>query len=165
MDWSLFNTQLRIAVDTGKVKYGTKEAIKECLIGDPKILIVSKTMKSIIKKELEYYCDLLNIKCIHYPESGFELGSVCGKPFNVSVITINDFGESSLNSVVEEKDTIVNEVTGKVKKKKEKKEKKQKIMEEKENIKKIKALKKKEEEDIPLKDDAMFKDIIKIKKK
>ncbi len=29
MDWSLFNTQLRIAVDTGKVKYGTKEAIKE----------------------------------------------------------------------------------------------------------------------------------------
>jgi large subunit ribosomal protein L30e len=92
MDINRFNTQLRIAVDTGKVIYGTKETIKECLVGEPKLLIVSKTVKNTVKKQLAHYAKLLNIRFVEYPDKGSELGSVCGKPFNISVISIKDFG-------------------------------------------------------------------------
>lgn len=164
MNWSKFNTQLRNAVDTGKVVFGINETMKECLVGEPKILVVSSSIKNIKKKQLEHYAKLLDIKIVNYPENGFELGSVCGKPFSISVLTITDFGQSSIIEVMESKDVVVKE-NAKVKAKAEKKQKKDEKKAEKVKAKKLKEIKKKEEEDIPIEEDEMFKKLVKIKKK
>jgi len=165
MDWSKFNTQLRNTVDTGKIIIGTKETFKECLIGDPKFLVVSSTIRLIDKKQFEHYAKLLNIRIVQYPENGFELGSVCGKPFNISVLAIKDFGQSSLLDVLDSKDEVVSKVSSKIKVKAEKKAKKENIEKEKAKVKKLKEIRQKEEEEKPIMEDEALKGILKIKKK
>lgn len=163
MNWNKFNEQLRNSVDTGKVYLGTKEVLRECLVGDPKIIVVSKTIKSITKKQIEHYSKKLNVTFIEYPENGFELGSVCGKPFNVSAIAIKDLGESSIIDVINNKD-VVDERKTKAKIKAEKKVVKEEKKAEKSKAKKLREIKK-EEDETSIKEDAALKGILKIKKK
>jgi large subunit ribosomal protein L30e len=174
MDWNRFNQEFRNVIDTGSIIYGTKNSKRACFIGEPKLLVVSKTLTPHIKEEFIYFAKLLNIQIINYPESSIELGSVCGKPFSISVVAMTDFGKSSIVDVIESKENTTSKVNSKVVSKKLKKETKDKIK--KEKIAKIAAKKaereiidkvKQEEEtkEIPIREDAMFKDIIKIKKK
>ncbi|MEI8363956.1 MAG: 50S ribosomal protein L30e [archaeon] len=165
MDWNKFNQQLRIAVDTGKVLYGTKEIVRETLVGDPKLVVLASTVKVLQKKQIEHYCKLAGVKVITYLESGVELGSVCGKPFSISVLGVLDVGESSILAVMDAKDIIVVKENARTKAKTEKKEGKVKKKEEKDEIKKAKEIRQKEEEEKPIQDDELFKSIIKIKKK
>ena len=165
MNVSKFNQQLRNAVDTGKVIYGTKKTIKEALIGEPKIIIVSNNIENIKKKQLEYYSKLLDIKFIEYPENGFELGSVCGKPFNISALTVKDLGEADIDEAFK-KETETKEnsrVKAKREKKQKKQEQKQKKQETQEKVKNEYVDKKKQEQE--QKEDKLLKDIVKIKKK
>jgi large subunit ribosomal protein L30e len=164
MDWNRFNAQLRSAVDTGKVVYGTKETLRECLMGEPKIIIVSKTIKNIIKKQIEHYSKLLNVIFIEYPENGFELGSVCGKPFNVSALVVTNLGQSSIIDVINLKEVKEEKVT-KVKIKAEKRAVKEEKKAEKTKAKKLKEMKKEEEDQKSIKEDEALKGILKIKKK
>lgn len=164
MDWSRFNTQLRNAIDTGKVSLGTRESTKECLVGNPKLLIVSSTIKETNKKQLEYYAKLLNIPFIEYVENGFELGSVCGKPFSVSSLVVTDFGESSIIEVINQKGEVTKSSNSKVENKAKKKAKKEEKKAEKSKAKKLKEMKQKEEEK-PLLEDKALEGIIKIKKR
>ncbi|MDD3178439.1 MAG: 50S ribosomal protein L30e [Candidatus ainarchaeum sp.] len=164
MNLSKFNTQLRNTVDTGKIVLGINETIKECLVGEPKLIVVSSSIKDIKKKQLEYYAKLLNIKMVFYPENGYELGSVCGKPFSVSVLAIIDFGQASIMDVIDSKEEVIKE-NSKVKIKAEKKAKKEEKKIEKEKVKKLKEIRKKEEDEKPIQEDEMFKKLVKIKKK
>ncbi len=164
MDWNRFNTQLRNSVDSGKVVFGTKESLRECLVGDPKIVVVSKTLKKITKKQIEHYSKLLKINFIEYPDTGFELGSVCGKPFNVSVVAIKEIGESSIIDVINNKDVVETKIT-KQAIKAEKKVVKEEKKAEKTKAKKLKEIKKEEEQEKSIKDDEALKGILKIKKK
>jgi len=161
-DWYKFNEQLRNTVDTGKVLYGVNQALKECLVGEPKLIILSKTVPKESREQLVYYAKLLNIRAIEYPESGIELGAVCGKPFSSSVVVVKDVGQSSIMSTLDMAvETGVKE-NARAKVKKEKKEQKKVVKEKK---KKEKDAKGKEEEEKPLIEDAVFKSIVKVKKK
>ncbi len=165
MNWNKFNQQLRIAVDTGKVIYGTKEIVRETLVGDPKVVVLASTVKVLQKKQIEHYCKLSGTKLVLYSESGVELGSVCGKPFNISVLGVLNIGESSILAVIDEKDVIVVKENARTKAKTEKKKEKEQKKTEKEEIKKAREIRKKEEEEKPIQDDELFKNILKIKKK
>lgn len=163
MDWNRFNAQLRTTVDTGKVIFGTKETLRECLVGNPKIVVISKNIKNTVKKELEYYSRILKIKFLESPVSGIELGNACGKPFSITALTILDFGQSTIMDVVDKKEVLETKQTkGKIKaqKKQEKEERKA----EKSKAKKLKEIKK-EEEEKSIREDEALKGILKIKKK
>jgi len=168
MNWTKFNQELRNTIDTGKIIYGTKESKKECLIGEPKLLIVSSTMDLHNKDLFFYYAKLLEIKLIEYPEGSTELGSVCGKPFDISIIAVLNEGKSSLLEVIDEKESDVKD-NKKAIAKRQKKDDKKKVKTEKAEV--INATKrtsrkvKEEKEEVPIVEDKQFKDIIKIKKK
>jgi len=164
MDWNRFNTQLRSAVDSGKVIYGTKETLRECLVGEPKLVVVSKNIKNITKKEIEHFSNKLKIHFIEYPENGFELGSVCGKPFNISSLVIKDLGQSSIVDVINLKEVVEEKMT-KSKIKAEKRQVKEEKKAEKSKAKKLKEIQKEEDDEKSIKEDAALKGILKIKKK
>lgn len=183
MNWTRFNQELRNTIDTGKIICGSNQAKKECLIGEPKLIIVSSTISKMDEDLFKHYTKLLNIPLIEYPEGSTELGSVCGKPFAISIIAIVDEGKSSILEVINEKDTGKKEdkkIIAKRAKKEEKKARKEKkskkdtdadYSEDELKLKKkaAKGTKVKTEEtkedEIPILEDKMFKDIIKIKKK
>ncbi len=86
--------ELKKILKTGKVYFGIKQARKALNKGEAKLLIVADNCPE--KKEIENW----DIPRIMFDGDGLELGAFCGKPFNVSVLTIVDEGEGKLLKMV-----------------------------------------------------------------
>ena len=87
---------IRLAVDTGKVKFGSREAVKAALNGEAKLIVVASNCPKAVKGDIEYYCKLSKVSTLEYGGSSVELGSVCGKPFPVSALIVLDAGTSNI---------------------------------------------------------------------
>ena len=92
------DTNIKVAYKTGKVVYGADQVLRQ-LRRDPfKMLITSNNCPAVLESELHYYNTLLKESIfIHkYKGSSWELGLTMGKPYMISVIGVNDFGDSNL---------------------------------------------------------------------
>jgi len=77
------------ALRDGKVIIGfekTKKLLKTSK--DIKTVVVASNIPDTMLKELEYYAKLRDIEILKFGGSNIELGNICGKPFNISVIGI-----------------------------------------------------------------------------
>ncbi|MFH1663438.1 MAG: 50S ribosomal protein L30e [archaeon] len=113
------NIEIRRAVETGKVSFGEKTAEKNILKGNGELIIISSNAKKLLKERLEHYAKLSEIPFFEFKGTSVELGSVCGKPFPVSAMTVLSKGKSKIL----EFDKTPEKTTGKktVKKKKSRK--------------------------------------------
>jgi len=84
------------AIRTGKIIIGSKETKNALLTGNLKLIILSKNCPEDIKGDMVYYSLLSKIPYKIVNENTKELGSICGKPFPVSVIGIVDVGDSDI---------------------------------------------------------------------
>ncbi|HIH61802.1 MAG TPA: 50S ribosomal protein L30e [Methanobacteriales archaeon] len=91
---------IRVAVDTGNVILGSKKSIQNLKLGKGKIVIIAENAPEDIKDDVEYYAKLSNIPVYVYKGSSVELGSVCGKPFTVTTLLIQDPGDSTILEIV-----------------------------------------------------------------
>jgi large subunit ribosomal protein L30e len=90
---------IRRAVDTGKVVLGERETLRYARDGKVKLAVVASNcrtsaleeLRSLLKEEGHIY---------EFPGPGVELGSVCGKPFLISMLGILDAGESEIFEAV-----------------------------------------------------------------
>lgn len=87
------NKALKTAVTTGKVLFGFEQTIKVLMAGKARLIIVSsncpdKHLVTIEKhKEVPFH---------RFNGTNIELGSACGKPFSVSVLSVLSEGESEI---------------------------------------------------------------------
>ena len=88
--------EIRRAVDTGKVTFGTKMSEKNLKNGSGKLIIIANNTPGLVKEKLLSFAEIGNTVSYIFEESGIELGSVCGKPFPVSVMIIEDAGKSKV---------------------------------------------------------------------
>jgi large subunit ribosomal protein L30e len=86
--------ELKKILKTGKVYFGVKQAKKAIEKGEVKLIIVANNCPE--KEEIESW----DVPKIMFDGDGIELGAFCGKPFNVSVLTIVDEGEGKLLKMV-----------------------------------------------------------------
>jgi len=91
---------IRVAVDTGNVILGSKKSIQNLKLGKGKLVIIAENAPEDIKEDVEYYAKLSNIPVYVYNGSSVELGSVCGKPFTVTTLLIQDPGDSIILEIV-----------------------------------------------------------------
>jgi len=86
--------EIRRAVDTGKVVFGSTQAEKSLKNGSAKLIIIAKNAPQLTQEKLVSFAQ--NGKTPHFvfEGTGIELGSVCGKPFTVSAMAIEDEGKS-----------------------------------------------------------------------
>lgn len=87
---------ISIAVRSGKILFGSNTAIKSALSGRAKMIVLASNCPKSIRERIEQYCKLSNIPLLVYPGSSIDLGSACGKPFAVAVLTIRDPGDSNI---------------------------------------------------------------------
>ena len=87
------NKALRTAVSTGQVTFGINEAKKALKTGQAKLMIICSNCPQRFVDNLSK-----NKKASTYNFSGtnIELGSSCGKPFPISVLTIIKPGKSNI---------------------------------------------------------------------
>jgi len=91
-------SDLGTVLKTGKVELGTKKVLSILLMDNPKVVLISANCPNEIKERVTYYAKLANVPSTVTGESSIELGSVCGKPFPVSVLAVMDEGDSDILS-------------------------------------------------------------------
>ena len=92
------DTNIKVAYKTGKMIFGKTQVLRQ-LRQDPfKMIIIANNCPNELETQLSYYNSLINnnIYIYKYKGSSWELGLAMGKPYMISVIGINDFGDSDL---------------------------------------------------------------------
>lgn len=94
--------ELRVALRTGKVVFGSKEVLKLAGRGKGKLLIVSSNCPEYVREQLEYYAKLAGIPIYRAPYTGIELGEICQRKHVISSLLILEEGESEVLKLVEQ---------------------------------------------------------------
>ena len=97
--------ELRRAIDTGSVAFGTKSTQKKVLNGDCKLVIASNNSEKYGKEKIKELCKTAEVPFYEFEETGKELGSICGKPFVVSFACVEKPGKSKILEVATQKKT------------------------------------------------------------
>jgi large subunit ribosomal protein L30e len=88
--------EIRRAVDTGKVSFGYRACQKSLISGKGELVVVSSNLPANWKETLKQLADTEKKRFVEVPETGLELGSVCGKPFNISAMIVLEVGKSKV---------------------------------------------------------------------
>ena len=93
-----FNREIRRAVDTGKVIFGTKQGEKSLLTGKAKLMVIAANTPDLSRERFMHLAKIAGVPCISFEGSGLQLGGVCGKPFSILIMSVEDAGKSTLIS-------------------------------------------------------------------
>jgi len=88
--------EIRKAAETGRILFGTKRSIQAIKTGEAKLIIMASNTLSETREDIEYYTKMSETPIHIFEGSATELGTLCGKPFIVSVVTVISPGESNL---------------------------------------------------------------------
>jgi large subunit ribosomal protein L30e len=92
---------IQIVTKTGKTILGARQSIKAIKHGDVKLVILAANTPSTIRNDIIHYAKLSGVPTMEYEGSSLDLGFICGKPFLVSVVSIQESGDSDILSLVE----------------------------------------------------------------
>ncbi len=95
------NKSIVTTVKTGKVLFGTENAIRTAKTGRAKLIIVASNCPQKTREDVEYYCRLSKIPITIHNGTSMELGAICGKPFMISALTVREPGDSDILKLTE----------------------------------------------------------------
>lgn len=87
------NRALRTVVQTGEVHFGVRQAKKAAANSTAQLIIVPENIPDGVFKELQ---GISKVPLVRFKGTNFELGTVCGKPFSVSALTVIEAGDSDI---------------------------------------------------------------------
>ncbi len=96
-------TEIRRAVDGGKVVFGTTQSEKSILKGKAQLIIISANIMAPAKEKLLALSEMAEIPHFRYEGTGKNLGSVCGKPFTVSAMAVENPGKSKVLDIAKKR--------------------------------------------------------------
>ncbi len=92
---------VRLAVESGKVEFGARAGASA---GDTaKLFVVASNTPKEARDKIESISKGSKVPLIEFEGSTMELGSVCGKPFPVSVLTVYEEGASNILELAKKK--------------------------------------------------------------
>jgi large subunit ribosomal protein L30e len=93
--------QIQIAVKTGKVALGVKEALDAARFARAKLLIVASNCPAQYRTDIVQYAKQSSVPIYDFPGNSVDLGAACLKPFVVAVLTIKEPGDSEILKLAE----------------------------------------------------------------
>lgn len=87
------NRSLRQVVQTGEVHFGVRQAKKAIKSRKAQLIVVPENIPEATLEELR---TISKVPLVRFDGSNFELGTVCGKPFSVSALTVIEAGDSDI---------------------------------------------------------------------
>ncbi len=87
---------IRVAVETGKVILGSNKSIQAIKLGNGELVVMAANAPKNLKEDVEVYSKLSEMPVHIFDGSSVDLGSICGKPFTVSVLVIQEPGDSNI---------------------------------------------------------------------
>jgi len=80
--------ELRNALKEKNIIMGSKRTIKYLKLGNVKIIVLANNCPEEIRKDIEYYAKLSNLKIENFDGTAKQLGTFCGKPFPIATLAI-----------------------------------------------------------------------------
>ena len=92
------DTNLKVAMKTGKFIYGKNQVLKHLRNESFKMIIIANNCPTELEKQLNYYVSFMKDKIyIHrYKGSSWDLGLACAKPYMISIIGVVQEGDSDI---------------------------------------------------------------------
>ncbi len=90
---------IRLAVESGKVEFGAKVATKK----KAKLFVICSNTPVLIRGKIDAVVSKGSIPVLEFDGTSMELGSVCGKPYPVTVLSIYDAGSSNILDIAKKK--------------------------------------------------------------
>ena len=84
---------LRVATDTGDVRFGVREVRKAAKAKAAKLVVLASNAPQEPTK------DLGDVRIFRFPGTNVDLGAACGVPFSVAAVAVVSPGESNILSV------------------------------------------------------------------
>lgn len=97
---NLLTVAIRLAVESGKVEFGARTGIAAGVAGKAKVFVLANNTPVDYRTKLQGYAKAANIPVIEFEGSTVELGSVCGKPFPISILSVFEEGSSNIMDFV-----------------------------------------------------------------
>ena len=97
------NKQIRMAVKTGKVGFGSKDALASSASARAKLIILAKNCRNADRDDILHSAGQSMVPVYTFQGSSLDLGAVCEKPFPVSAIVVREAGDSEVLKLVDEK--------------------------------------------------------------
>ena len=94
--------QLRRAIETGDVKIGFRSVEKSLLNGKSKLIIMAERVPERMKLRVEHLAKVAKVPVYIFKGGSLDLGELIGRPHFVSVISIDDPGDSSILELAKE---------------------------------------------------------------
>ncbi len=91
---------IRTVVDTGKIVMGERETIKSVKNNKIKLVIVAGNCPAPLKRTLVDLSTHLRLPVYEFGGTSLALGSLCGRPFHVSMLGVIDAGSSDVLQLV-----------------------------------------------------------------
>ncbi len=98
---------IRLAVDSGEVVVGSRDVIRTIKGNKSKLVIAAKNIDERSAMEVKHLAKISNLKVLDFEGSSTELGSICGKPFSVSVLSVINQGNSKILDVAKVNNEVV----------------------------------------------------------
>ena len=95
------NKQLQIAVRSGKVALGIKEAIDAARFARGKLLILASNCPARDRQNIAQYAKQSGIPIFDYPGTSVDLGAACLKRYVVAALTVREPGDSEILKLAE----------------------------------------------------------------
>lgn len=83
---------LRVATDTGDVRFGLREVRRAAKAKAAKLVVVASNCPP---EAIPHFGD---IRLVRYPGTNVDLGAACGVPFSVAAVAVVSPGESNILS-------------------------------------------------------------------
>jgi large subunit ribosomal protein L30e len=96
-------TAIRLAVESGKVEFGAKTGLFASLQGKAKLFVIATNTPANVREKVSGHAKASSIPVLDFDGSSMELGSVCGKPFPISVLSVYEEGSSNIMDLAKKK--------------------------------------------------------------
>lgn len=97
------NKQIRMAVKTGKVEFGSKTALSSVGQARAKLVILAGNCRGETRDEIVYRAGQGEVPVYVFQGTSLDLGALCERPFPVSAMVVREPGDSEVLKLVEMK--------------------------------------------------------------
>lgn len=84
----VFMDEIKKGLKEGKLIIGTKRTIKAIRAGGVSKIFLASNCPEVIAEDIEHYCTITEVPIERLQENCDELGSLCKKPFYISVVGV-----------------------------------------------------------------------------
>ena len=82
--------QLRSAVAQKNALIGSRSVLRALRTGSTKFVMISTNCPAPVAADIEKYAGMAGVKLERFDGTGRQLGTICGKPFSISVAAIRE---------------------------------------------------------------------------